>query len=186
MKLKAYVGQIDNITAENRLLKFVVCVVGLSNVISMVMAYKAVTYTKTIVLPPVVDRNIEITGNDANDDYFKMYAKYIMTLLANYTPSTFADQSRDLLNLCSPGFRPNMENKTTDMNDGIQKLDITSVFHPSKIVIDRKNKSLTVTGNREQTAKGILVQQGVKIYIVYYEFNNGRFFITDLSEGVPK
>lgn len=186
MKIESYIEKIDNKTAENRLLKFVVCVIGISSVISMFMAFAALKFTKTIILPPVVDRRIEISGNDANDDYFKMYGKYIVNLLMNYTPPTFADQSKDLLALCTPGFYPSMETKIREISDGVQKLSITSVYHPSKIVIDRHQKRLTITGNREQTAKGTLVQQGVKIYIISYEFDNGRFFITDLSEGVPK
>ncbi len=186
MEIKTYIGKMDNVVAENRLLKFVVCVIGLASAISTIMAYKALTYTKTIILPPVVDRKIEITGNDANDDYFKMYAKYTMTLLANYTPATFTDQGRDLLNMCSPGFYPSMDTKIKEMSDGVNKLEITSVFHPTRIVIDRNQKTLTITGKREQTAKGTLVEQGVKIYIVTYTFDNGRFYITDLAEGVTQ
>jgi type IV conjugative transfer system protein TraE len=186
MKVDKYIEKLDNKTAENRLLKFVVCIIGLSSVISMIMAFAALKFAKTIILPPVVDRRIEISGNDANDDYFKMYGKYTVNLLMNYTPSTFTDQSKDLLALCTPGFYPSLDAKIKEIGDGVQKLSITSVFNPSKIVIDRQQKRLTITGNREQTAKGTLVQQGVKIYIISYEFDNGRFFITDLSEGVPK
>ena len=64
MHLNFYQNKTSNVWAENRLLKFVVVVMGLSSVISIFMSIHAINRQKVVILPPVVDKRIVISGND--------------------------------------------------------------------------------------------------------------------------
>jgi conjugal transfer pilus assembly protein TraE len=182
MNVKNFVDQTQNTVAENKLLRFAIIVVGISSVFSAIMSYSALHYQKVVILPPVVDRKIEVSGTDMNDDYFKLYAKYITDLLVNYTQATFNDQAHDLLALCTPEFYPSLEKKLSDINEGVRKLDITSVFYPIEIHIDKGKHTLTITGDHEQRARSIAVAHDKKTYIITYQINIGRFQINDIVE----
>ena len=182
MHLNHFLDQTENLTVENKLLKFVVAVIGLTSVVSMALVFLSLRYQKTIILPPVTDRKIVVSGNDANDDYFKLYAKYITGLLLNYTPVIFDDQARDLLTLCTPSFMPSLEKKLKEIKTGVEKLSITSVFYPQKITIDRKQSRITVTGKRDHTARGELIESVRKTYIISYTLDMGRLYVNDIME----
>lgn len=186
MKLRAYIEDIENKKVENKLLRFAVLVMAVSSVVSAMFSYNALQYQKVIILPPVVDRRIEITGNDANDDYFKLYGKYIINLLMCYVPANYGDQAKDLLSLCVPEFYPSMENRLKEIEVGVRKLDISSVFYPYKIDIDRKKFTIRIEGNREQHARGELVGNEKKSFIITYKIEDGRLRINDLAEEVKK
>jgi conjugal transfer pilus assembly protein TraE len=186
MHIKAYIDDYENLKVENKLIKFTIVVIGLSSIVSAFLVYNALKYQKTIILPPVVDRKIVVSGNDANDDYFKLYSKYIMGLLLNYTPPIFADQSKDLLSICTPSFYPSMEKRLKEIGRGIEKLNITSTFYPYRIKIDRKKALISVEGKREQTARGQLIESAKQTYLITYLIINGRLQINDIAEKIKK
>ena len=87
MKLDVFLQKSSNLYAENRLLKFCMVALTVAVIISSFFSYEALKYQKVVVLPPVVDRRIEIKGTDVNDDYIKLFTRYITTLMFTYTPA---------------------------------------------------------------------------------------------------
>ena len=157
-------------------------VLAFAVVLSSFISYIAVSYQKVVILPPVVDKRIYISGNDASDSYFKLYAKYIANLLANYTPGTFRDQKTDLLALCDPSFLPTLEKHALEIESAVMKLHITSSFFPRKVIIDRKQNLLKITGDRCQTAHSKEISKVTMTYIVKYSMQKGRLYINDIKE----
>jgi len=182
MRLKMFLNKADNIKAENRLLRFTVVVIGLACVISVILSYGALKYQRTIILPPVVDRRIEISGNSVNDDYVKLFTRYTSSLLLNYTPYTFREQSNELLKLFTPEFYNAFNNKLTVMADNIERLSVSSVFYPQKLSINQEKHEVVVQGLRQQYSHGASIEDMQKKYIIRYKIINGRFQIDDIKE----
>ena len=77
--------------------------------------------------------------------------------------------------------------KIKEIMEGVKKLNISSVYYPERVNIDRQKQTLTITGKRTQVASGVTIEKDLKnTYIITYSFNNGRFYIEDISEGVKK
>lgn len=186
MLIKNYVSFIDNLRASLALYKFLCVVMTAGMVFSTFISYRAVKNIKTIILPPIVDSRIEITGTDANDNYFKMYAKYICGLLYNYTPETFPDQGADLIKLSAPSYRNDIKAKVDEMSIQLAELQITSTFHPFKFEIDRANSEIRALGNRVQSANGMVVEDGKKSITLKYIINNGRLQVNGIHETTEK
>ncbi|MBU0993382.1 MAG: type IV conjugative transfer system protein TraE [Proteobacteria bacterium] len=182
MNLKIYTKQTSNLFAENRLLKFVVVVLTIGVIWSMASANRALKYQRTIILPPKVDHRIEITGNAVNDDYLKMYTRYILDLLLNYTPKTIQFNFNDLLALASPELYPELQANLLKISDNVEKLRITSVFFPSNIIIDQEKNSITVKGRRKQFSHIAKIEESDRNYYLRYEINNGRFNLSNIQE----
>jgi len=187
MKLDLFLQKTSNLYAENRLLKFVTLVLGFAVIINSFFSYKALHYQKTIILPPVVDQRISISGNNANDEYVKLFARYSIGLLETYTPVSVHSQFDELLKLVTPNFYPSFENTLADLSATVKTLMITSAFYPFRINIDQQNKEITIMGMKKQFTGSSIVGQGQnKTYIIGYIISNGRFFINDFKEAETK
>lgn len=182
MNLNLFVEKAANMKAENKLLKFAVVVVAAGCLMSSFYSYRAVKHQKTIILPPVVDDRIVITGTDANDPYLKMFSKYTLNLMFNYTPHSFKDQASDLLKLSTPEFYNSLEKKISDMADGIKKFALTSVFYPQAIAVDKTNMKITVSGLRISNAQGQEVENKTQKYLIDYKIVDGRFYVNGIHE----
>ena len=183
MKLDLFMQKTSNLYAENRLLKFVTLVLGIAVIVNSFFSYKALHYQKTIILPPVVDRRISISGNNANEEYVKLFARYSIGLLETYSPVSVQGQFDELLKLVTPSFYPSFENTLADLSSTVKTLMITSAFYPFRITIDQLKKNIIIVGIKKQFTGSNIVSRGQnKTYIIGYVISNGRFFINDFKE----
>jgi len=182
MHLDVYINKMSNLWAENRLLKFVVLVLAASSVISIFMSIYALDRQKVVILPPVVDKRIVISGNEVNEDYVRLFTRYALGLLLNYSPATFKSQAEELLKLASPEFYPALSSKLMDMADQVKKLQISSVFYVQRIKLNLAEKKIEVLGLRKQYAQRSLVEEGQKKYEIGYSIIHGRFYVQYIKE----
>jgi conjugal transfer pilus assembly protein TraE len=183
MKLKRFIQTSSNLYAENRLLKFVVVCIGIAVIINSVFSYAALHYQKVVILPPVVDKRIIISGNEVNDDYLRLFTRYAMTLLNNYTTGSAQGQFEEFVeNLVTPDFYPDIRTTLFSLVDTIKQLNITSAFYPQKIDVDTENKTILVSGIKKEFTNTTLVEDGEKRYSINYVIVNGRFYIDDIKE----
>ncbi|RLD98233.1 MAG: pilus assembly protein [Aquificota bacterium] len=182
MKIDKFIQKTSNLHAENRLLKFVVVCLGIAVVLSSFFSYIALHYQRVVILPPVVDKRVVISGNDVNEDYVRLFVRYAMNLLNNYTPNVARSQFEELLNLATPSFYPALQKTLMNLADTIKRLNITGAYYPQKVEIDTKRKIITVVGRKKEFTNTTLVDTGLKKYIIKYAIVNGRFYFDDLKE----
>lgn len=183
MKIETYIQKTSNLYAENRILKFAVLCMCIAVVISSMFSYAAMKYQRVVILPPVVDSRVVISGNEVNDNYVRLFTRYIMAMLNNYTPGSAQSQFDELLNLAAPSFYPALQKTLDGLADTITRLNITSTFFPQKIAINTKAKKITITGLRKQFTNATLVENGEKQYIITYVIENGRFYVSGIEEA---
>ena len=186
MHIQKFIDKFDNLRAENRLLKFVILMIGAGCVISSIISLKAVKYQKVIILPPAVDKRIVIQGSSVNAEYIELFSKYAMGLLLNYTPQIYDDQITDLLKITSPRYYPALNRKMLEMKENVKRLVITSVFYPQILRINQEKQEIKILGLRIQTAQGQEVERTEKIYILKYQMINGRFYVDGIEEVEKK
>ena len=172
----------SDLAAENRLLKFAVFVTSASTVICMFMAVHAVKTQRTIILPPVVDKRIVISGTQVNDDYIRLYSRYITSLLLCWHPAGISSNFADLLTLATPGHFPELKNRLSENELTMKKIHASSMFYPSQIKINRKDRFFTVTGIRRLFTPAAVLENKIRSYRVDYTILNGRLFVRNISE----
>ena len=182
MKLDVFLQKSSNLYAENRLLKFCMVALTVAVVISSFFSYEALKYQKVVILPPVVDRRIEIKGTDVNDDYIKLFTRYMTTLMFTYTPGTVDGQFDELLKLATPGFYSELKARLAKIAVTIKQLSVTGAFYPKHIKIDRKARTIEVKGLKEEYTRGIPVKNGEAAYQIKYQLINGRFYVAGFKE----
>jgi conjugal transfer pilus assembly protein TraE len=137
---------------------------------------------KVVILPPVVDKRIVISGNEVNDDYIKLFVRYTLGLLLNYSPASFSDQADDCLKFAAPEFYQKLHKKLSTLKETVKKLHISNIFYPGRITIYRDDKKIEVTGMQRQYAQHAMVEEGAKTYQISYEIIEGRFFLAGIKE----
>ena len=182
MRLNLFLQRSSNVAAENRLLKFVVAVIGVTAIVNSVMTYRALNYQRTIVVPPVLSSRIEITGERASEEYIKAFSRYIAALAFSYSPGGVKAQLDELLTLYAPEAFPEGKRVFYELADRVVATRVTSVFFMSKLSVDGEKRQIEVAGQRRQYVDDRKVEDVLKTYLIEYLIADGRFFITRISE----
>ncbi|MEA3428012.1 MAG: TraE/TraK family type IV conjugative transfer system protein [Thermodesulfobacteriota bacterium] len=176
----------SNLWAENRLLKFAVLIIAISSVASAALSIYAIDREKVVILPPVVDERIVISGNEVNEAYIRLFARYSTSLFLNYSPATFSSQAGDLLKLAAPDFFQSLHKQLLSLKDTIRQLQVSSVFYPERITINFDKKEVTVQGMRRQDAQHSIINEGIRVYKIKYAIIHGRFFLEGIKNVSSK
>lgn len=182
MHLKIYQNRLSNLWAENRLLKFVVVVLAGGCIACICLSLRAMDKQRVVILPPVVDRRVVISGNEVNEDYVKLFARYTTSLFLNYSPATFSIQAEDLLKLASPEAFPTLRKSLMQIKDTVERLHVSSVFYPHEITVDAEQRKITVKGMMRRYAQRSMVDEGIGVYLIRYKIIDGRFFVDGIKD----
>ncbi len=186
MKLKLFLQEKANIAGENRLLKFTVLVIGAAVIINSFILVYALNNQRTILVPPVINTKLEIVGNSAPDEYIRVFGRYAAWLALNYSPATARSQFSELLTLFAPEKYAESRKVFYGLADTIEMGHVSSVFHITRIIVDRSRREMEIDGSRKQYANDQLVEDKERAYLLEYRVNDGRFTIVGLTQKERK
>src|SRR3972149_5195863 len=109
MKSEIFLQKSSNLFAQNRLLKFIVLVIGIAVIYNTWMIRQALNTHRTIIVPPVINQEIEFQGERASENYLRQMIRYAMTLAVNNSPATARHQFEELLTLYAPESFPDAQ-----------------------------------------------------------------------------
>lgn len=182
MKLDIFLQKTANLALENRMLKLIVIVIGITVLINTVMTYRALNSQRTILVPPVIKSKIEITGDKASEEYIKSFTRYLCGLTFSYTHTTARGQFDELLTMYAPDTFPEAKRIFYNLADSIETAKNTSVFYIQRLGVDSDRNQIEVTGLKKQFVEDRMIDNGVRTYIIEYRIENGRFMIQKITE----
>ncbi len=182
MKPDVHVDNNANMYGQNRLLKFVIVTLGIAVVISSVLSYQALKYQKIVILPPVIDKKMEITGKSVDEEYIRQFTRYIMGLLLTYSPPTVKGQYDEILLHTYPGSYTKFKQKLEDTMADIEKLSVSSAFYMQSVKVDTASHTIDIGGIKRQYSQDHRVYDGKANYRITYTVVDGRFYVVDFQE----
>jgi conjugal transfer pilus assembly protein TraE len=183
MKLDIFMQKTSNLWAENRLLKFVVVALSIGLAVNVSMVTKAMNSQRTIILPPVVNSMIEISGDQASDAYIKEFTRYVSSLAFSYSPGTARQQFSELLNLYHPSVFQQAKTNLYSLADKIESLHASSYFLITKNPVhDRAKKQIIIEGNIRSYQNDQVTENGQKTFVISYLMDNGHFYVLGVQE----
>lgn len=180
MKLETYLQNSSNKVAENRLLKFIVVLIGGAVLFNTVLLSRAMNTARTILIPAGLNTRLEITQEGASEESLRAYTRYVLGLAAGYTPAGARGQFEELLGIYAPDSYPEAKKSFYELADRIETAQITSVFYIQRIFITPS--SIEARGVRRQFMEATRVDEVVKSYILHYRITDGRFTLLSISE----
>ena len=182
MNLDIFLQKSSNIFAENRLLKFVVVALGIAVVINTAGLFMALNSQRVILVPPVVNSKISISGDKASDEYLKEFARYILNLALTYNPVNARSQFSELLAVYDPSQFQTARKELYELADKIENTKASSAFYIQSIVNDTEKHRLEVTGTKKTYMVDQKAEDTLKIYLIEYRIDNGKFILVRLYE----
>ena len=182
MNLDIFLQKSSNIFAENRLLKFVVVALGVAVVINTAGLFMALNSQRVILVPPVVNSKISISGDKASDEYLKEFARYILNLALTYNPVNARSQFSELLAVYDPAEFQASRKELYELADKIENTKASSAFYIQSIINDTEKRRLEVTGTKKTYMVDQKAEDALKVYLIEYRIDNGKFILVRLYE----
>lgn len=182
MNLDIFLQKSSNIFAENRLLKFVVVALGIAVVINTAGLFMALNSQRVILVPPVVNSKISISGDKASDEYLKEFARYILNLALTYNPVNARSQFSELLAVYDPSQFQTARKELYELADKIESTKASSAFYIQSIINDNEKHRLEVTGTKKTYMVDQKAEDTLKVYLIEYRIDNGKFILVRLYE----
>lgn len=182
MNLDIFLQKSSNIFAENRLLKFVVVALGIAVVINTAGLFMALNSQRVILVPPVVNSKISISGDKASDEYLKEFARYILNLALTYNPVNARSQFSELLAVYDPAQFQASRKELYELADKIENTKASSAFYIQSIINDTEKHRLEVTGTKKTYMVDQKAEDTLKVYLIEYRIDNGKFILVRLYE----
>lgn len=182
MLRKTFLQKASNLFAENRLLKFMVVVQGLTLVWCVYKIDDIKDRIRTVIQPPVINSRVEISGSWTSDAYVKEYIRYVGALVWNYSPGTVRNQFAELLVSWHPSVYEDAKQRLYILADQIEQTKSASVFYIYKIEHNVDKRIIEVTGNRNLTMQDKTMESVTKTYLVTYKVENGHFWILGIED----
>lgn len=181
MEAKIFVQKSSNLFVENRLLKFVVGVIGVAVVINSFMVYRAVKYQRTILIPPTMTGTIEFVQGKPSETYIKDISRKIVNLATTFSPPTARLQFDELLGLYAAQVYPSASKSWYSLASRIEASQVSSVFYMEKLFI-APDGAIEVFGNLRQFTAETELESSQKTYIIIYRIRDGRFEVMEFKE----
>lgn len=184
MELKIYLDKLSNMTAENRLLKFAVLVLGLAVAANCVFTFAMARHERTILVPAGLDGRVEVLGSGASDRYLDLMTRYATDLALNYTPATARRQFGELLALYSPEAFPEARKAFYALAGAVETANVSSAFSVGRIKVDRAGGVIDVAGVLRQFGPDGSSMGGAMEaeYELSYLISDGRFQLTGFNK----
>jgi len=182
VNLDIFLQKSSNIFAENRLLKFVVVALGIAVVINTAGLFMALNSQRVILVPPVVNSKISISGDKASDEYLKEFARYILNLALTYNPVNARSQFSELLAVYDPAQFQVSRKELYELADKIENTKASSAFYIQSIINDTEKRRLEITGTKKTYMVDQKAEDTLKVYLIEYRIDNGKFILVRLYE----
>ena len=182
MNLDIFLQKSSNIFAENRLLKFVVVALGIAVVINTAGLFMALNSQRVILVPPVVNSKISVSGDKASDEYLKEFARYILNLALTYNPVNARSQFSELLAVYDPAQFQVSRKELYELADKIENTKASSAFYIQSIINDTEKRRLEITGTKKTYMVDQKAEDTLKVYLIEYRIENGKFILVRLYE----
>lgn len=190
MKMENMKKSYDEITSTNKLL--LLSVVFLSIAVSLLVMYQATRHTRIVMVPPYIDKRLEVSWNSANQAYYKSMGLQIANMIGNVTPQTIRFVTDSLALYMSKDVyaqvKPQLSTYAED--ESFKRGTTFSYFTPQSVRYEDKVDKVFVTGHLVTTPMVVNPGQNRAVSkIVTYEMafimNNGRPIVTafDSYEG---
>jgi conjugal transfer pilus assembly protein TraE len=182
MKFNLFMQGHSNVKGENRLLKYIGAFIGTGFLVNSIVTIYALEHQTTILVPPVINTKLEIVGNSASEEYIRVFGRYSMWLALNYSPATARSQFSELLTMFAPEKYAEVRKAFYVLADTVEMGHVSSVFHITRIKVDRVRSEMEIDGVRKQYVNDQLLEEKDKIYMIEYRVTDGRFLILKLYE----
>ncbi|MFO1259327.1 MAG: TraE/TraK family type IV conjugative transfer system protein [Gammaproteobacteria bacterium] len=185
IRIDKFLQSSSNAFAENRLLKIcLVLIVGLT-IVNTIQIRGAIGRERTVIMPTGVGYAFEISGNTANDEYFKQMARYVINLYGSIDASNVHAKFNELLMMVHPtrhgALRDELLAREKDFLRYASVAQHLSLKENEALRIQNNNK-MVVRVIKESIVGSEITRRAEVDYMIEFVMEHGRFWLMDIKE----
>ena len=177
-----FVSEHKRLAGSNAVLKLTVVLLFIGLVLNAFISYSMSKRMRTVILPPVVDEKIELSGTKFSDSYLRLMSRYVTGLARNYTPSSARGNFEELLTLFDPSVYAENKTRLYSLVSTVETARVTSVWTPDTVSWDEGKREIIVRGQRKEYVGDQKTSDAREAYAIDYSNTNGRFAITRIAQ----
>lgn len=182
MNLNIFEKKSSNLFAENKLLKLGVVAMVIFSLLNHLTLRKAMNTSRTILVPANMNKQVELYGNTASDEYVRMFIELACTRAFSYTPGNVTTQFALLLTMFSPEVYPQTKLLLSDLATTVFNTRLSTAFYIQRMDINSSKSTVEVLGQQLRWMENSTIENESKKYVFSYRISDGHFWITALSE----
>ncbi len=180
MKFLSYLEKLEK---ENRLLYLFVAGLLLVNVLEGILLYKASVSRTVIVMPPKVEKEFWVSGEELSYSYLEQIGEYLADRILNVSPA-IVDKS---LASVYPFLTTNPEELEAikevfaSYTNSIKNNDWWQSFYPMKVIVDPQNQTLAVEGILKKFTGNTYIGEERRTIVFKFTVQQGRFIVREVK-----
>jgi type IV conjugative transfer system protein TraE len=183
MIAKKYLSRISNLWHENRILKACLSFLSIAVVISSIASYKALNYSRTIIVPAGINNSFAVSANKMNADGIKIFTRYTFDLFLNYTPNSAETKFGELLKMVNTRYYDEVNDELQRNLENIDRLHIVSIYQIEDIKINTVENKIKVKGIRTRSTYGKQIDETVEEWELTFEIIDSNFKIVKIQKS---
>jgi conjugal transfer pilus assembly protein TraE len=140
--------------------------------------------TRTVNLPPKVDKGFWIEGEKMSPEYIEQMGNYVTQLMLNVTPNSVQYQGKMVLDITAPASYNSLKHKTALSGAVLNRDGVSTFFSPRQVYTDAQHfpNKVAFGGNLSVVMSDKKVSEFAKVYLVEFGFVAGRTALIDFKE----
>lgn len=176
-----FFSYLDKLIAENRVLKFTVLLMALTNVVLGFLFLSVRGSQRIVVVPPEVKKEFWVAGREVSLSYLEQVFYYVTFSLLNVSPETVDESlSRVYVFLTTdPELITQIKEAFREYAEAIKRKKVYQVFYP--MGIDVKGNEVLVKGVLKKMVGAGDVGEESKTVRYWFRVEGGRLFIEGIE-----
>ena len=176
-----FFSYLDKLIAENRVLKFAILAMGVTNVVLGGLYLEARGDQRVVVVPPEVRKEFWVAGSEVSRSYLEQVFYYVSFSLLNVSPET-VDESLTRVYVfltTDPSILEKIKEAFREYAEAIKRKKVYQAFYP--VSFEVKGNVAVVKGIVKKVVGAGEVEEEGKVIKYTFSVRNGRLFIEGIE-----
>ncbi len=138
--------------------------------------------SRTIVLPAEVNRSFWVSGAALSESYLEQMSQFLVHLLLNVTPSSFASNREHFLSYVAPQHFSALKTHLVAQQLEIERLGMSTIFYAGPFKINAKKGIVEVQGELKIILGNSPLESQKKGYRLQFIQEQGRLWLKSFEE----
>lgn len=145
MNLRDFVSSWEGVRSENRLHRYVVSGLLVTNVLTGIAVLR--TDRAVVLIPPALNGEVEMTRRTASTNLKESWGLYLAELMGNITPSNAEFIERTIGPLIAPGIYREVTDALSEQIQDLKADRISVSFRPHQVFYEKETDKVFVSGD---------------------------------------
>lgn len=138
---------------------------------------------RIIVVPPLVEKEFWIDGNNVSPTYFEQFGYFLGQLLLGKSSHSAPSQRNLLLRHTDPSFVGTLKQKLMEEEEMLHKQNASYTFFPISTHVNPEKKEVLIEGDRVLFVGGKQVSLEREGYILSFNFSGSRLLLSGITSS---